>query len=109
MSVTTLMDNKAYGLWLKTATKGDAAQLAVGTAVTIGSGAPYILNINATGTPSMTMPAKGSRFMHVVINSGAGTLQIKDSLGTNLGGAIAAGKMALVVDDGIATYVGALA
>lgn len=104
-----LEDNKTQGLWIKDAIRGDLLQAAISAAFTVPAKPPFIVNLDATGAQNVTCPAKGSRFIFLLISKGtnAVALTVKDSLGVTIG-TVPQGKVALVIDDGVATVCGAM-
>ena len=108
-----ISDTKAYGAFFQPGLKNASSRVATVASITINANMGPVVTIDpgVTVALAVTLPLKGSRFQLFILNaaSATGTLQIKDSTGTNIGAAtLAAGKMGIAIDDGVNTIFGAL-
>lgn len=108
---SSLQDNRAHKLFFAGAPKGVVQAITTtGTGtLTIVDGAPMILKVTPGAAHAVQFPTIGSRFIYIVIHGSttSSDLTLVNSSGTTIA-TLSQSEMALVVDDGVATWAGVL-
>lgn len=104
-----LDSNKSYNLNVQYGLRAAASSIAIAGALTVDRNMGPIVKIDPTGAQNVTMPTKASKFIMFLIHGSTNNadLTIKDSAAVTIG-TLSQSEMAVVIDDGVATFCGIL-